>query len=181
MICAECLKQNHSQCFGNSMCGCKCQYSSLHRAVKIAEPVAACCKHGKEITQLGPRCEQCESEVNAGIIEGLNAVEKQPYKPYVTELVEDHGPRIDTVPFPAAPAVEPQKVHHPDCKRHSGLVEWGKCNCQPKAGSMRPEMPPKLLRLAEYIWNVRVTALEMPRLKDDFVKKVMQDLSEGIL
>lgn len=36
-------------------------------------------------------------------------MEKQPYKPYITELVEDHGPRIDTVPFPQAPAVEPQK------------------------------------------------------------------------
>lgn len=82
-----------------------CRYSVSGRH-EPAEPTTARCKHEKDITQLGPSCKQCESEVNAGIVEGLNAMEKQPYTPYVTELVEDHGPRIDTVPFPPAPKDE---------------------------------------------------------------------------
>lgn len=106
---------------------------------------------------MGLAVNNAKSEVNAGIVEGLNAMEKQPYTPYVTELVRDRGPRIDTVPFPPAAAVEPQKEKCDmvkvirsggrPCtfdKGHDGL-------CQPytkeeqailRAGSKRPEMAP---------------------------------------
>lgn len=125
----------------------------------------------------------------------------------VTELVVDQGPQVDTRRVPTAHyfcaecGKTPEPCHHfattqaVDTSTVPPYPCQGLKNCAtkvecltavrclknlPEAATQATEAR-KLRKLAEYIWNVRVTALEMPRSKDDFIRKVLQDLSEGIL
>jgi hypothetical protein len=49
------------------------------------------------------------------------------------------------------------------------------------AGENPMTMEPQYQKLAQYIWDVRVSVIPMPRFKSEFIAKVLQDLSEGIL
>lgn len=84
------------------------------------------------------------------------------------QKVADNGPQVDTRRVPTA---------------HYFCAECGKTPelCHHFSSATQATEARKLIKLAEYIWNVRVTALEMPRLKDEFIRKVLQDLEEGIL
>lgn len=92
------------------------------------------------------------------------------------KLVSDNGPRVDTRRVPFAPC-EGLK----DCVTKVECLTAVRCLKNLPEPTTQATEARKLIKLAEYIWNVRVTALEMPRLKDDFIRKVLQDLSEGIL
>jgi hypothetical protein len=48
--------------------------------------------------------------------------------------------------------------------------------CEPVVASPVQGIVERNLKLAEYIWNVRVSAIKMPRFKGEFISKVLQDL-----
>ena len=64
------------------------------------------------------------------------------------------------------------------CKRCKQLKE----NHSPWGHKFEPSEPVVSAgandKLAEYIWNVRVNAIPMPRSKNDFIAKVNQDLKD---